>query len=489
MRDYESKRDTASGRQYMAAVPSPSQSDAAPTTKPISQTLAEFAARFDYGAVPEHVRQRARHLVLDAVGIALASTQFDFAHRTFSGLADLGGRGDGVVLGFASRLPLRDAVLANGILIHGLDYDDTHVPGIVHVSASAVPLALGLAAHLDRSGRDVLAAYVLAVELSARLGAVAKGGFHQTGFHPTGLIGAFGCTLAAGFLFGMNAAQLQMAQGIVLSLAAGSLEFLEDGAWTKRLHPGWAGVAGITAASLARRGFVGPGAAYEGRFGLFPSHLGVEAKRCDYSLATRGLGEVWELCEVAVKPYPACHFVHGCTDAALALRARGVRTEDIVRIRALVPQEVVKTVCEPVANKRRPQNGYDAKFSIPYAVATGFVRGRFGLAELEEPALRDPEVLALADRVDYEADPDSGFPRTYSGEVIVRLKDGRELRHREQVNRGAADRPLSNGEIVAKFLENAELAVSASRAAEMRDAILSLDAAASARGLAAVLGA
>ncbi|MCZ7564688.1 MAG: MmgE/PrpD family protein [Burkholderiales bacterium] len=165
---------------------------------------------------------------------------------------------------------------------------------------------------------------------------------------------------------------------------------------------------------------------------------------------------------MAVKPYPACHFVHGCTDAALALRARGVRTEDIVRIRALVPQEVVKTVCEPVANKRRPQNGYDAKFSIPYAVATGFVRGRFGLAELEEPALRDPEVLALADRVDYEADPDSGFPRTYSGEVIVRLKDGRELRHREQVNRGAADRPLSNGEIVAKFLENAELAVSAS---------------------------
>jgi len=190
-----------------------------------------------------------------------------------------------------------------------------------------------------------------------------------------------------------------------------------------------------------------------------------------------------------VKPYPACHFVHGCTDAALALRARGVRAGDIAHVRALVPQEVVKTVCEPVANKRRPANSYDAKFSIPYAVATGFVRGRFGLAELEEPALSDAEVLALADRVDYEPDPKSGFPKYYSGEVIVRLKDGRELAHREEINRGAADRPLSSEEIIAKFMDNAQLAVSPSRAREMRDAILAMDESGSARELASVLGA
>ena len=473
----------------MAAVLSHSQSVSSPAATPISQALAEFAANFDYGAIPGPVRLRAKHLALDAVGIALASTQFDFAHRAFSALADLGGTGDGVVLGFSSRLPLRDAVLMNGILIHGLDYDDTHVPGIVHVSASSVPLALGLAAHLDRSGRDLLAAYVLAVEISARLGAVAKGGFHQTGFHPTGLIGTFGCTLAAGFLYGMNAAQLRMAQGIALSVASGSLEFLQDGAWTKRMHPGWAGVAGITAASLARRGFIGPGAAYEGRFGLYPSYLGAEAKHCDYSLATRGLGKTWEVGEVAVKPYPACHFVHGCADAAIALRARGVRAGDIVHVRALVPQEVVKTVCEPVANKRRPANSYDAKFSIPYAIATSFVRGKFGLAELEEAALRDGDVLALADRVDYEADPNSDFPKSYSGEVIVRLKDGRELAHREQINRGAADRPLSSEEIIVKFMDNAQLAVSSSRAGQMRDAILAMDEAGSARELASALGA
>ncbi len=454
----------------------------------IAAQLAAFAHGLEPGMLPAAVVEQAQLLMLDALGIALASSQHDFAHCAYRGLQALGGAGDSAVMGAFAPLPLRDAVLMNGILVHGLDYDDTHVPGIVHVSASSVPLALGLAAHLDRSGRELLTAYVLAIEISARLGAVAKGGFHQTGFHPTGLIGTFGCTLAAGFLYGMNAAQLKMAQGIALSVASGSLEFLQDGAWTKRMHPGWAGVAGITAASLARHGFIGPGAAYEGRFGLFPSYLGSEVEHCDYSLATRGLGKIWEVGEVGVKPYPACHFVHGCTDAAIALRARGVRAGDIAHVRALVPQEVVKTVGEPVENKRRPANDYDAKFSIPYAVATGFVRGKFGLAELEEPALRDPDILALADKVDYEADPNSEFPKAYSGEVIVRLKDGRELSHREQINRGAADRPLSNQEIIAKFMDNAQLAVSPSRAGQMRDAILAMDEGRSARELASVLG-
>ncbi len=472
------------------AVPLPVEDASASAATPISQQLAEFAASFGYEAIPAPVAARAKHLALDAVGIALASTQFEFAHRTMSALADLGGTGERAVVGFSSRLPLRDAVVMNGVLVHGLDYDDTHVAGIVHTSASSVSLALGLAAHLDRSGRDLLAAYVLAVEMSARLGSVAKGAFHQIGFHPTGLIGTFGCTLAAGFLYGMTASQLKMAQGIALSLTSGSLEFLQDGAWTKRVHPGWAAVGGITAASLARRGFIGPQAAYEGRFGLFPSYLGAQAAQCDYSLATRGLGRTWELDNVAVKPYPACHFVHACTDAAIALRSQGIRAGDIACVRALVPEGVVKTVCEPAANKRRPANSYDAKFSIPYAVATGFVRGKFGLAELEEPVLSDPEILALADKVDYEADPNSGFPKWYSGEVIVRLRDGRELGHREQVNRGAAERPLSNEEIIVKFMENAELAVSPSRASEMLDAVLSMDdRAVSARALESILGA
>jgi 2-methylcitrate dehydratase PrpD len=458
------------------------------TSETIAQRLAGFVEGLDGAAVPAEVRARARHLILDAVGIALASTQYDFSHRTLAALREFGA-GDGDVIGYgAARLPLRDAVMMNGFLIHGLDYDDTHTRGVIHATASCFPAALGVGAETGASGRDLLTAYVAGMEVATRLGAVAKGGFHQTGFHPTGLIGAFACALIAGRLKGMTDRQLAHAQGIVLSMASGSLEFLQDGAWTKRLHPGWAGVAGITAAALARNGFVGPKAAYEGRFGLFPSHLGAHFDPANLAIATDGLDREWEVAQVAVKPLPACHFTHACADAAVALRAaHAIRPEQIAHVRALVPAEVVKTVCEPVQHKKKPQNSYDAQFSIPFAVASAFVHGRFGLAELEPQALADPVTLAVAAKVDYEADPRSAFPKYYSGEVIVTLKDGRELSHREHMNRGASDRPLSPADIVAKFRENAAMALAPAHVARIEEAVLGLDDGISARELSKLL--
>jgi len=379
------------------------------------------------------------------------------------------------VIGQAARLPLRDAVLANGILIHGLDYDDTHTEGIVHATVVAFPAALGVAAELGKSGRELLAAYIAAVETAARLGAVARGGFHEVGFHATSVVGAFAAALAAGKLHGLDAAKLEAAQGIALSTAAGSLQFIEDGAWTKRFHPGWAGVGGITAAALAREGFTAPQAAYEGRFGLYKSHLGALEAGCDYARATAGLGSTWETMNVAVKPFPACHFVHAFIDAAIALRRQGADPSRVERIVALVPEGVVKAVCEPAAAKRRPANDYDAKFSVPYVIAAALRAGKFGLAELEESALRDPATLALAAKVEYQIDPAAGFPKHYSGEVVLRLSGGAELRHREQVNRGAGDRPLTNAEVEAKFMGNAAFGGSSLRSAKIRDAVLGLE--------------
>lgn len=459
-------------------------------TTTIAATLAAFAEGLRYDAIPAEVRERARYLMLDAIGIAYASSTYDFAHRSLSAVADLSeGWGDTPVIAFPQRLQLRDAMLMNGILVHGLDFDDTHSAGIIHSTAACLPAALGVAAKLGLGGRDLVAAYVTGMEAGTRLGAVARGGFHQVGFHPTGLVGAFSATLIAGRLLGLTAKQLTMAQGIALSTAAGSLEFLNDGAWTKRMHPGWAAVCGYTSASLARQGFMGPVNAYEGRFGLFASHL-QNWKDTDLSLATAGLGERWELADVAVKPLPACHFTHASADAAAILREKhGLKVSDIRSVRALVPKEVVKTVCEPVANKKRPQNSYDAQFSIPYIVATALARGSFGLEHLREEALADPEVLALAQRVEYETDPASPFPKYYSGEVVVTTNDGRELRQREEMNRGCADRPITNAEIERKFLANARLAVSAARAYEVRDLVLAmekLDARELAEGLAAL---
>jgi 2-methylcitrate dehydratase PrpD len=253
------------------------------------------------------------------------------------------------------------------------------------------------------------------------------------------------------------------------------MEFLEDGAWTKRMHPGWAGVAGITAATLAKRGFVGPRAAYEGRFGLYANYL-KDVKKADFGLATENLGRSWQIDEVAIKPIPACHFAHASADAAMALHeSNGLPVEAIRRVRVLVPREAVDIVCEPLANKRKPANSYEAQFSVPYIVATGLLKGRFTLAELEDEALCDSAVLTVASRVDYEIDPASTFPRHYTGEVVVETADGRSLRHREAINRGCADRPLTNDEVVAKFLDNAQRAVSRSGAGRILEAVLDLD--------------
>ena len=456
----------------MSALAHDTFADTSPT---LSEKLARFALGLSYEQIPAAVVARAKHLILDSVGIALASTKYPFAAVSLAAMEELGS-GASPVIGIGRKLALRDAVLMNGILVHGLDFDDTHSRGVIHGTSSSFPCALALTDRDDNDGKALLVAYVAAMEVATRLGAVAKGGFHQVGFHPTGLVGAFGCTLAAARILGLDVDQATMAQGITLSMASGSLEFLEDGSWTKRMHPGWAGVVGITAATLAKHGFVGPRGAYDGRFGLYASHLGKYFEQADFDLATESLGRSWQINEVAVKPIPACHFTHAAADAAAVLRKEHcLAAKDIRRVRVRVPQEVVKTVCEPVANKRNPANSYDAQFSIPYIVATGLTKGRFTLAELEDDALNDKAVLDLASRVDYEIDEGSTFPRHYTGEVVVETADGRTLRHREGVNRGCADRPLSNDEVVSKFFDNADRAIPRRTAERIRDGVLSCD--------------
>jgi len=442
----------------------------------ISEGLADFTARLSLDAVPAAVALRAKHLLLDSIGCAFAARRQEFAGRIANSVAKLAGEGPRRVLGMAHRLPLRDAAVVNGMLMHGLDYDDTHAAGVIHLTVSTFPAGLATAAHVGASGAELLAAYIAGVETGARIASVVKSGLHQVGFHPTGVVGAFASSLVAGRLMKLSPQRLAGAQGIALSLASGSLQFIEDGSWTKRIHPGWAAACGITAAALAADDFPAPREAYEGRFGLYRSHLPpAELEACDFSLATAQLGSTWEIENVAVKPFPACHFVHACADAAIALHRAGVDPERVRSIRALVPEGVVKAVCEPMAAKRRPKNDYDAKFSIPYAVASGLARGRLGLAELVPEAFVEPRIEKLMDKVDYEVDADSTFPRHYSGEVVVTLDDGRTLRNRVAVNRGNPDRPLTNAEIEAKYFENCALTLDAGAARRIRDLVLELE--------------
>jgi 2-methylcitrate dehydratase PrpD len=267
-----------------------------------------------------------------------------------------------------------------------------------------------------------------------------------------------------------------MAQGLAGSTSSALSEHRADGAWNKRMHPGWAGVGGITAAALARGGFVGTGRIYEGADGLFRSHAGARFPEVDLAAMTRDLGEKWLIDEVAVKPFPICHLLHACADSALALRRKHqLKPGDIAHARALLHPETFHYVAEPADMRRRPVSDYMAKFSVQYVVAACFVRGRFGFAELEADALNDAEILALAQRVSHDADPESQFPKYFSGGVVVTTRDGRELVHMEKINRGAGERALTAEEIAAKFMDNAEIVIARGHAERIRDLVLDLE--------------
>jgi 2-methylcitrate dehydratase PrpD len=454
----------------------------------IAESLAKFASEVRLEGIPAPVIERAKLHMLDAIGVGLASSVEDFAPRIIGALQGMGGEGDYPVIGSAARLPIRDAVLANGAMVHGIDFDDTHSAGVLHASSSALPMALAAGQSIGGSGRDVLLAYLICVETASRVAIAAKGGFHINGFHPTGMVAPFGAVLGVGRLWGLTAAQLAHAQGVVLSMASGSFEFIEDGAWNKRLHAGWAVGAAMTACAMARNGFIGARRAYEGRYGLFNSYLG-KADAADLPACTAGLGSEWEMLNVAIKPYPVCHYNHAFLDATLALReAHGIRPEDVESITTLICKDQIGIVCEPQANKRRPKNPYDARFSLPFALGAALVYGRLTMDEIAEHAINDPRVLALCDRTSYSFDPESGFPKHYSGAVEIKLKDGRTLKQREQINRGSRDKPLSRADIVEKFRATAARALQAHKVEQLIEDTLALEGASSAKRFAGALG-
>jgi len=445
------------------------------TTGVPSEIIGDFVANFDFDKVPAEVVERAKFNILDAIGIGFASVGYDFSQCLASTLLEIGGEGKQPVIGMDIRLTQRDAAHLNGTLIHGLDYDDTHSGAVVHTSASAFPtmLAAGLAS--GANGRKALGAFLIASETASRIGAAASGGFHQRGFHPTGVVGAFGSAIGASYLYNLDPNQLIDAQGIALSQAAASLEFLEDGAWTKRNHPGWASVCGQTAAMMAKHGYFGPRQPYEGRYGLFNLYMR-DPSTADPSAITDGLGENWSMMEIAFKPYPACHFNHAFADATIAIKEKFKLTPaDIKSMKARIHEDQANVVCEPEANKKHPQNAYDAQFSVHYIMAASLTRGRFTLDELEDNALSDPIIQDLCSKSSYELDPESAYPKYYSGEVIIETTDGRTLSHREAINRGSADNPLSTIDIEDKFFANATRTVSRNKAEEVHTAVMSLE--------------
>jgi 2-methylcitrate dehydratase PrpD len=341
------------------------------------------------------------------------------------------------IIGYDFGAPAPWAALANGTLTHALDYDDTHVESVVHPSAFVVPAALAVGEEIGASGRDIVTAAVAGYEVATRIGAAAPGRFHVRGQHTTGL---------------WDPERLRDLIGIAGSQSSGLFAYLSDGSETKRLHAGWAAHGGIVAADLARRGFTGPSTIFEGPHGLFDAFLSGEEP--DRARLIRGLGTEWETTRIAIKPYPACHFVHAFMDAGIEA---GVKWADIEEVVCSIAPPAIGIVAEPRAPRLHPATTYQAQFSLPFAVASAIVGGRDALEYFGDDARSDRRVLTLAERVHHVADTTLPFPKTYGGKLRVNTRGGRTIEIEELVNRGHPDRPLSDEELASKFLKNARL--------------------------------
>lgn len=419
------------------------------TERTLSERLAEWGAALRPSDIPAGVAETMQSLLIDVAGLCLAARNTDYVKAVVDA-AEAGGH---VAIGQAAPLTAADAALVNGTAAHGEDYDDTFEGGPVHSGAVIVPAILAIAEREKLPGDRILLGIAAGVELMCRLGLAAPKAVHRAGFHPTAVFGALAAAFGVAVASGANARQIRDALGIAGSTASGIIEYLGDGSWTKRMHAGWSAQSGLRSALLARGGFVGPRAVLEGEHGFFKAF----APSIDplFDKLMEGLGERWHAGTITFKPYPCGTMAQPYIDCAIRLRAAGVPAERIKSILCETAEGYVHRLWEPIAMKRRPPTAYAAKFSIPFAIALGYVRGRAGLSDFSEEAINDRELLAVSRLVSYEIDPENPYPNRFTGHVRIETVDGEIFEERQGHMRGGVEEPLTPAELRDKFLANA----------------------------------
>jgi 2-methylcitrate dehydratase PrpD len=441
--------------------------------EPYSQSIGSFAGALKLADVPPAVVEKAKLVFLDTLGVALASATMDFGAMVTRVAQQLGGAAHSLLIGSPSRVAAANAVIANGTLAHGLDYDDTLEEAIVHTGACAWMTALAVGEEVGAGGTAVLEAAIAGTEVLCKVGLVAPGKFHARGFHPTAICSTFGAAAAAGKLYGLTSEQWVDAFGLCGSQSSGIIEYLADGTWTKRMHPGWSAHGGVIATMLAKEGFRGPAKVFEGTHGFFSAFGGKNDYRFDKLLE---LGKEWEIPRLTFKSYPCGSISHPYMDCALKIKQKhSPKPESIAEIVCRTAEGPVHRLWEPLADKQKPVSSYGAKFSLPYSIAVMLVRGRAGLDEFTEDAIRDPATLDLAGKVRYVLDPTIDYPRHFSGHVKVFMKDGTVLEENQPHPRGGFEDPLPPAEIEEKFRANAGLALPMDQVDAALDAVKHLE--------------
>src|SRR3981081_3447184 len=395
--------------------------------------------------LPDAMRQKCEDLAVDVIGLCLTARNQDYVKSALAGCDD---DGPCSAIGHARTLSAASAAFVNGTAAHGEDFDDTFEGGPVPAGAVIVP---ALTAACERNTADGAAAQrgiAFGVEVLCRLSTVAPKATHKAGFHPTAVFGAMGAAAGVAAALGLGIRQTVDGRGIAGSMASGIIEYLAEGAWTKRMHAGWAAQSGLRAALLARAGFNGPRTVFEGTHGLF--HGCARTTQGNYDLLVGDFGSRWVAETLAFKLYPCGTMTHPYIDCARRLAARGLKAADIKEMICEVGEGTGHRLWGALGVQQRPPNGYGAKFSTPYCIAAGFVRRNVGLDSFTDAAVKDRAVLDVAAKVRYVVDPKTPYPDNFTGHIRAVMADGSVIEERQPHMRGGAHETLSPQDIADK---------------------------------------
>jgi 2-methylcitrate dehydratase PrpD len=420
--------------------------------KEYTRELVGFLHSLQASHLPAEVLDRARYFLLDYLGVAIRGSREESSQAVQRMVQRMGANGCATVIGTRIRTIPGLAALANGAAAHAIEMDDTHSGGSIHLGATMYSAALALAETMPATTSETfLAAVVAGFEAAARIAmAVQPQEHYALGFHMTATCGVFGAAITSAKVLGLTLDQTLAAVGIAGSMAAGSMEFLADGAWTKRIHPGLAAQNGIQAALLAAEGFSGPQRILEGRDGFLHGY----SRNPIAERLTDGLGESFEVLHTAVKPHACCRYMQGPIDAILAmLREENIQASEIHRIKIAVLEAGWGIVSEPKERKYNPESVVDAQFSMPFGAAVAAMDGAAGLAQFTVEKTRLSKVRELMSKVELVKDSsvEATFPKEWPARVSITLGDGRTIEKFVRYPKGDPENPLSWEELAAKF--------------------------------------
>ncbi len=417
--------------------------------------IAEELARWSYSteAFPDVVRDAARRHLLDGFGTALGALRLAAVDPALHVARGLGGPLEATIIGDSTQVGAASAALANGALVHGLDFDDTHAGGLVHATAVVLPAAFAVGEEVGATGHEVLDAVIVGLETVCRVGAAAPYAFQARGLHATMVGGVFSAAIASARLMGLSVAETTSALGIAGSQAGGLLAFLSTGASTKQLHPGMASHAGVIAARLAAAGASGPANVFEGPYGLYDALAGGEG---DPGLVVADLGERWEATRIGIKPYPACQHSHAAIDALRAARElHAFSADDVAEIQVTMHPDAADVVCAAGRDLAAPTTTYGAKFSMPWCLAALVIDGDLTLESFTDVSIARPQVADLARRVTWTLGPATTVAADAPGHVTVRLNNDQLIVGDVGRSSGGPDAPLTHNQMVHKFMSSA----------------------------------